>query len=188
VQVINQTAVATGTQTQVARYRGQDCSGVFTCTLVAVRRDGLWRIVNLQIGQPPARESATWSMFRAGSGARLPAGARRERRLTTTNHPDGGEPFMTTSDRLRRQPEQPRVPPLPDPALKLLDRFVGTWDMKGRTLDSDVDHVIGRTTFEWLPGGYFLQQRVQINFDGFEVEGLEVIGYDIAGGRAEAAG
>jgi hypothetical protein len=48
--------------------------------------------------------------------------------------------------------------------------------------------VIGRTTFEWLPGGYFLQQRVQINFDGFEVEGLEVIGYDIAGGRAEAAG
>jgi hypothetical protein len=47
-------------------------------------------------------------------------------------------------------------PPAPDPALRLLDRFVGTWEMTGRTLDSDVDNVSGRTTFEWLPGGFFL--------------------------------
>jgi hypothetical protein len=68
--------------------------------------------------------------------------------------------------------------PAPDPALKQLDRFVGTWDMQGRTLDSDVDNVSGRTTFEWLPGGFFLQQRIQLDFAGFPIEGLEVIGYD----------
>jgi Protein of unknown function (DUF1579) len=79
---------------------------------------------------------------------------------------------MTTSD------EQPQQPPAPDPKLRLMDRFVGTWDMKGRTIDSDVDNVFGRTTFEWLPGGYFLEQRVKLDFAGFEIQGLEVIGYD----------
>jgi Protein of unknown function (DUF1579) len=80
------------------------------------------------------------------------------------------------------QPETPQQPPAPDPKLKLLDRFVGTWDMKGRTLDSDADNVFGRTTFEWLPGGYFLTQRIKLDFAGFEIEGLEVIGYDPATG------
>jgi Domain of unknown function (DUF4440) len=51
VMVFDQTAVAVGTQSQVARYRGRDCSGAFTCTLVAVRRDGRWTIVNLQHGR-----------------------------------------------------------------------------------------------------------------------------------------
>jgi Protein of unknown function (DUF1579) len=74
-------------------------------------------------------------------------------------------------------------PPAPDPALKQLDRFVGTWDMQGRTLDSDVDNVSGRTTFEWLPGGFFLQQRIQLDFAGFPIEGLEVIGYDPESGK-----
>jgi hypothetical protein len=50
--------------------------------------------------------------------------------------------------------------------LKKLDRFGGTWDMKGRTLDSNVDNVSGRTTFEWLPGGFFLQQRVRLKLRG----------------------
>ena len=68
--------------------------------------------------------------------------------------------------------------PTPDPALKRLDRLVGTWDMKGRTLDSEVDNVRGRTTFSWLPGGFFLQQRVQIDFVGTNIEAVEVIGYD----------
>jgi Domain of unknown function (DUF4440) len=50
VRVIGQTAVAIGVQSQIARYRGRDCSGAFVCTLVAVRREGRWRIVNLQLG------------------------------------------------------------------------------------------------------------------------------------------
>jgi hypothetical protein len=63
--------------------------------------------------------------------------------------------------------------PGPDPALKRLDRFVGTWDVRGRTLDSDEENVSGRLTFEWLPGGFFLQQGVELDFMGYEVKGLE---------------
>jgi hypothetical protein len=50
VRVINRTAVATGVRAQVATYRGRDCSGALACTLVAVRREGGWAIVNLQLG------------------------------------------------------------------------------------------------------------------------------------------
>ena len=66
----------------------------------------------------------------------------------------------------------------PDPALRTLDRFVGDWEMKGRTLDSDVDNVTARTSFEWLPGGHFLVQRFAADFIGMDIQSLEVIGYD----------
>jgi Protein of unknown function (DUF1579) len=69
-------------------------------------------------------------------------------------------------------------PPPPDPALRKLDRFVGTWQMRGRTLDSAVDNIVGRTTFEFLPGGYFLLQRGTIDFGGFKLGNHELIGYD----------
>jgi Protein of unknown function (DUF1579) len=73
--------------------------------------------------------------------------------------------------------------PRPDPALQRLERFVGTWQVTGRTLGSGEDNVSGRFTFEWLPGGFFLQQRTELNFAGYEVKGLEVIGYDPATGK-----
>jgi Protein of unknown function (DUF1579) len=73
---------------------------------------------------------------------------------------------------------QPLGTPGPDPALKRLDRFVGTWGMKGRTQGSDVDNVSGRATFEWLPGGFFLQQRLSLDFAGLQIESLELVGYD----------
>lgn len=73
--------------------------------------------------------------------------------------------------------------PSPSPELKRLERFVGTWSLKGRTLDADQDNVFGTTTFEWLPGGFFLQQRIELDFMGMEVRGLEVIGYDPSTGR-----
>jgi hypothetical protein len=38
--------------------------------------------------------------------------------------------------------------------------------MRGRTLDSREDNVTGKTTFEWLPGGFFLQQRVELDWWG----------------------
>lgn len=70
--------------------------------------------------------------------------------------------------------------PTPDPALKRLERYVGTWDMKGRVVGSDVDNISGRATFEWLPGGFFMQQRTSLNFDfiGLQIKSLELIGYD----------
>lgn len=70
--------------------------------------------------------------------------------------------------------------PTPDPALKRLERYVGTWDMKGRTVGSEVDNISGRVTYEWLPGGFFMQQRTSLNLDfiGLQIESLELIGYD----------
>jgi Protein of unknown function (DUF1579) len=76
--------------------------------------------------------------------------------------------------------QAPALPPGPDPALKRLERFVGTWKVTGRTLDATQDNVSGRFSFEWLPGGFFLQQRTELDFAGYQVQGLEVIGYDPA--------
>jgi len=68
--------------------------------------------------------------------------------------------------------------PIPDPALKRLHKFIGIWEMKGRTLNSKEDNVVGRATFEWLPGGFFLQQRIELNFMGMELRSLELIRFD----------
>jgi hypothetical protein len=51
LRVFDDSAVAMGIQTQTATYLDDDCSGCYQGTLVAVRRDGQWRIVNLQLGQ-----------------------------------------------------------------------------------------------------------------------------------------
>ena len=69
-------------------------------------------------------------------------------------------------------------PPQPDPALRRLDRLVGTWSMEGNLVDSDEKNITGETTFRWLPGGFFLEQRVHIDFIGMQIDALEVIGYD----------
>src|SRR5215211_3786405 len=70
-------------------------------------------------------------------------------------------------------------PPTPDPALKALDPFVGTWSMKGHLLGSDEENIVGQATFKWLEGGFFLQQDVELDFAGmFEVKSHELVGYD----------
>jgi Protein of unknown function (DUF1579) len=69
-------------------------------------------------------------------------------------------------------------PPQPDPELRRLDRFVGTWSMAGHLVDSDETNIRGATTFRWLTGGFFLEQRVQIDFMGLQIDALELIGYD----------
>ena len=68
--------------------------------------------------------------------------------------------------------------PTPDPALRRLDRFVGTWSMEGHLVGSEEITVRGETTFRWLPGGFFLEQRVSMNFLGMQIESVELIGYD----------
>jgi hypothetical protein len=59
VRVHDDAAVAMGIQTQTASYQGLDCSGRFLGTLVAIRRDGRWSIVNVQLspatGPPGSR-------------------------------------------------------------------------------------------------------------------------------------
>jgi hypothetical protein len=68
--------------------------------------------------------------------------------------------------------------PAPDPALRRLDRFVGTWSMEGHLVGSDDTTIKGQTTFRWLPGGFFLEQDFAMDFMGLEIHSLELIGYD----------
>jgi hypothetical protein len=68
--------------------------------------------------------------------------------------------------------------PVPDPALKRLDRFVGAWTMEGHLVGSSESNIKGRATYRWLPGGFFLEQRVELDFMGMRIDSLELIGYD----------
>lgn len=55
----------------------------------------------------------------------------------------------------------------PAPDLRALDRLVGTWELSG--------DVGGRVTYEWMEGGFFLLQRIDL---GEEAKGMEVIGHE----------
>jgi hypothetical protein len=68
--------------------------------------------------------------------------------------------------------------PAPDPALRRLDPLVGTWSMEGNLVGSEESNIRGRTRFRWLPGGFFLEQRFEMDFMGMEIHSLELIGYD----------
>ena len=69
------------------------------------------------------------------------------------------------------------LPLQPNPALKSLKVMVDTWDLKGR--DSGTDGEIrGQVAFEWMEGGFYLVQRVDIDFVGRRITGTEYIGYD----------
>jgi hypothetical protein len=78
---------------------------------------------------------------------------------------------------MSQNPDPPELP-RPDPALKRLDRMVGTWTMEGNLVGSEEKNIKGETTFRWLPGGFFLEQRAHIDFAGVEIDALELIGYD----------
>lgn len=73
---------------------------------------------------------------------------------------------------------QPQQGPKPDPALKRLDRFVGTWTMEGHLVGSSENNIKGQTTYRWLPGGFFFEQRIELDFIGMKIHSLELIGYD----------
>jgi hypothetical protein len=62
-------------------------------------------------------------------------------------------------------------PPEPSPDLKNLgERLVGTWEMSGE--------VHGRVTFEWMEGGFFLIQHVDLEQYGQRIKGIELIGHE----------
>jgi hypothetical protein len=68
--------------------------------------------------------------------------------------------------------------PSPDPALKRLGRFVGTWSMEGHLVGSSEKIITGRASYRWLPGGFFLEQHVEMDFMGMKIDSQELIGYD----------
>jgi hypothetical protein len=62
-------------------------------------------------------------------------------------------------------------PPEPNPDLNNLgERLVGTWEMSGE--------VSGTVTYEWMEGGFFLIQRVDLEQYGQRIKGLEIIGHE----------
>lgn len=68
--------------------------------------------------------------------------------------------------------------PQPDPALRQLDRFVGTWRLEGHLVGSVENTIKGAASYRWLPGGFFLEQRIKLDFMQYQIESLEFIGYD----------
>jgi hypothetical protein len=60
-------------------------------------------------------------------------------------------------------------------ALERLDAFVGEWNMEA----SFPDTPLGRTVFEWLPGGRFLLQRWEVPHPDAP-DGIAVIRFDPA--------
>lgn len=68
----------------------------------------------------------------------------------------------------------------PDPELKKLDRLVGTWKIDGEAQ--------GQIRFEWMEGGFFLIQHVDLTLYGQTNRGMEVIGREkVFGAEAPSA-
>jgi hypothetical protein len=63
---------------------------------------------------------------------------------------------------------EPASPPRPDD-LDTLNALVGTWDVFGDTS--------GTVRYEWMEGGFFLLQHVDLEESGNRTTGLEVIGH-----------
>ena len=69
--------------------------------------------------------------------------------------------------------------PTPNPALKILDALIGTWQITDPEAGPG-GGVHGQVRFEWLEGGFFLVQHVDLVNDGRPIRGAEYIGYDEA--------
>ena len=74
--------------------------------------------------------------------------------------------------------QAPLQPVRPDLALRRLEKLVGKWELRGRTLDTDEDNITGWVNFEWLPGRFFLEARGKIDSMGSKVQSLEILSYD----------
>jgi hypothetical protein len=76
---------------------------------------------------------------------------------------------MANDDSTSAQAHQ--QPPQPSPDLKSLgERLVGTWEVSGGAQ--------GRVRFEWMEGGFFLIQHVDLKQYGQKIKGIEVLGHE----------
>lgn len=65
--------------------------------------------------------------------------------------------------------------PTPNPDLRSLDRLVGTWKVSDPSGNGAID---GQITYEWMEGGFFLVQHVDIVHGGRRIKGIELIGHE----------
>lgn len=85
---------------------------------------------------------------------------------------------MTNSDlNANKDNEFPLNPPV---EMKKLTRLVGIWDLKGKSLNAKEDDIFGKTTINWILGGFYLELKgdIEIKSSNFKLYGLEIIGYD----------
>jgi hypothetical protein len=64
------------------------------------------------------------------------------------------------------QQQSQEATPTPSASMKSLDRLVGTWKVSGGAQ--------GQTIYEWMDGGFFLIQHVELG----ESRGIEIIGHE----------
>jgi hypothetical protein len=57
----------------------------------------------------------------------------------------------------------------PNPDLRALDRLVGTWQVSGGAQ--------GTIVYEWMEGGFFLMQQIDLEQYGQKIKGIEIIGH-----------
>jgi len=65
--------------------------------------------------------------------------------------------------------------PQPNPDLKSLSPLVGTWKISGGAK--------GLIRFEWMNGGFFLIQHVDLEYSGRKIAGIEMIGHQHRAGE-----
>jgi hypothetical protein len=70
----------------------------------------------------------------------------------------------------------------PSPDLGRLDCLVGEWRLEGRD-DTSGGEIKGRLRFDWMDGGFYLVQHVDIDYAGRAVRGVEYIGHQASSGR-----
>jgi hypothetical protein len=59
---------------------------------------------------------------------------------------------------------------VPNPDLRALDKLVGTWEVSGGAE--------GKIKFEWMEGGFFLVQHIELLHDGQLIKAIEYIGHE----------
>lgn len=80
--------------------------------------------------------------------------------------------------RTGRSPHRASETPRPRSPLKRLGKLIGTWSIRGRTLDSAKVNIRGTVRIEWLPGGLLMQQRSELRVGNLRARSLEIVGYD----------
>ena len=76
------------------------------------------------------------------------------------------------------------APPKPGPEHAQLGVFLGKWTFEGQAQASPygpAGKLSSTDTYEWLPGGFFMNHQWDVHQGGVDFKGLEILGYDARG-------
>jgi hypothetical protein len=81
--------------------------------------------------------------------------------------------YITGIDQPVISKEESFMPDQPNPALQSLEPLVGSW-----RVGDDGSGPRGTVRYEWMEGGHFLLQHVDLMHDGRPIRGIEYIRFD----------